>query len=120
MGYKSVIDIKKGTPKETLISLLAMADKAFDNHAGKIQNTSLTPYRFVYEGGEKEFGCLEVGMLNLEEQKNFLRFVSSQNWIDEEEPGENCDILQEIKKHLFVATEHILTREQRKAGTSSN
>lgn len=38
MGYKSVIDIKKGTPKETLISLLAMADKAFDNHAGTSSN----------------------------------------------------------------------------------
>lgn len=94
--YRSIIDIKRETPKETLLTLLSLADKAFNNHAGKIQNTSLSPYRFVYEGEEKDFGCLEIGMLNLEEQKNFLNFVSAWNWIDEEEPSENCDILKEM------------------------
>lgn len=94
--YKSVIDIKKETPKDVLAFLVSLADKAFDNHAGRVQNTSLIPYRFVYEGGEKEFGCLEVGMLKLEKEDEFLACVSAWNWVDEEEPDESCDILKEM------------------------
>lgn len=95
--YKSIIEIKKETPKDILMVLESLADKAFDNHAGKVRNTSSAPYKFVYEGGEKDFGCLEIGMLNLEEQKTFLSFVSTWNWIDEDEPNESCDILKEME-----------------------
>lgn len=100
--YKSIIDFRKDTPKDVLKVLESMADEAFDNHVGKVQNTSLVPYRFVYEGGEEVFGCLELGMLKLEKQKNFLSYVSAWNWVDEEEPGESCDILEEMSIPVYA------------------
>lgn len=92
--YRNVIDIRKEVPKDVLKLLVAKADKAFDNRAGRVKNVSDLPYRFIYEGGESQFGCLELGMLALEKQKDFLPYVSAWKWIDEEEPEESCDILE--------------------------
>lgn len=98
--YKSVIDIRREVPNDVLKLLVAKANKAFDNRAGRVKNVSTSPFRLSYEGGEEQFGCLELGMLALEKEKDFLPYVSAWNWIDEEEPGESCDILALMKKSL--------------------
>lgn len=95
--YKNVIDIHRGVPNNVLKMLVAKADKAFDNRAGRVRNVSDSPYRFIYEGGEKEYGCLEVGMLNLKKESDFLPFVSAWNWVDED-PDECCDLLNLFTK----------------------
>ena len=93
--YKNVIDIRQGIPNHILKALVRVADRAFDNRAGKVNNVSTLPYRFVYEGGENEYGCLEVGMLNLKRQSNdFLQYIEAWNWIDEQDPSECCDLLK--------------------------
>ncbi len=94
--YKSVIDIRREVPQKLLGKLSMMADRAFNNRAGRVCNVSKQPYRLSFEGGEQDFGCLELGMLALENQKDFLSCVEAWNWIDEEDPGENCDILAEM------------------------
>ena len=94
--YKSIIDIRREVPKEKLDILVAMANKAFNNRAGQVKNRSNSPYRLSYEGEESQFGCLQLGMLTLEKEKEFLACVSAWNWIDEEEPEENEDILAEM------------------------
>ena len=95
--YKSVIDIRSDVPLSLLSTLSLMADNAFNNRAGKISNVSNEPYRFVYQGGANEYGCLEVGMLNLKREKLFLDCVSAWNWVDED-PDECCDLLKLLKK----------------------
>ncbi len=95
--YKSVIDIRSDVPLSLLSTLSLMADNAFNNRAGKVSNVSNAPYRFVYQGGENEYGCLEVGMLNLKREKLFLDCVSAWNWVDED-PDECCDLLKLLKK----------------------
>lgn len=94
--YKSVIDIRSEVPQNILGVLSAIADKAFNNRAGRVRNMSETPYRFSFEGEEQDFGCLELGMLALEKQKEFISCVEAWNWIDEDDPNENCDILAEM------------------------
>lgn len=94
--YRNVIDIQKEISRDILSVLAAMADKAFDNRAGKVSNVSKSPYRLVYEGGEEEYGCLEVGMLNLKREKEFLACVSAWRWIDDN-PDECCDLLKLFK-----------------------
>lgn len=91
--YKSIIDIRRDLPSDLLNALLEVANSAFDNRAGKVENVSNDPYRFVFEGGEDKFGCLELGMLSLEKQGLFLPFVEAWTWVDEEDPEENTDIL---------------------------
>ena len=95
--YKSVIDIRSDVPLSLLSTLSLMADNAFNNRAGKVSNVSNAPYRFVYQGGENEYSCLEVGMLNLKREKLFLDCVSAWNWVDED-PDECCDLLKLLKK----------------------
>ena len=94
--YKHVISIREGVPKEALKVLAAIANKAFNNRAGKVKNTSVSPYELIYEGGEDEYGCLDLGMLALEKEKEFLSCVSSWKWIDVDEPEESCDVLEEL------------------------
>lgn len=95
--YKSVIDIRREIPSEKLRILAAMADKAFNNRAGQLKNKSDSLYRLFYEGEESQFGCLQLGMLALEKEDDFLSCVSAWTWIDEEDPEENEDILAEMR-----------------------
>ena len=48
--FKNVIEIRKETPQNILNILARIADSAFDNRAGKAENTSSDPYRFIYRG----------------------------------------------------------------------
>ena len=96
--YKSVIQIKPEVSEGVLNELRARADRAFCNRAGTVANVSSDPYRLIYQGGEKDYGCLELGMLELEKDRHFLSCVGSWLWIDEEEPGESCDVLETIKE----------------------
>lgn len=56
---------------------------------------------FAYEGCDGLFGRLQLGMLALEKHRDFLSYVSAWNWIDEEEPMENEDILAEIRTSIM-------------------
>lgn len=98
--YKVVIEFHEETSADELERLAAMADKAFDNRAGKAQNKSDSPYCLSYEGGEADYGCLELGSLALEKQKDFVPYVKSWEWIDEDDPDEYCDILALAKKKV--------------------
>ena len=95
--YRNVIDIRREVPKDVLKRLVVIADKAFNNRAGKVKNVSRFPYRFIYEGGESEYGCLEVGMLNLKREAGFLNCVSAWKWVDDD-PNECCDLLKLFTK----------------------
>lgn len=99
--YSSIIEIKKTVPDATLVKLRKVAEKAFSNRAGSVENTSTSPYRFVFRGGEDKFGCLEVGMLELEDQHDFLEQIHSWHWIDDDDPGENCDILKVLAMPVY-------------------
>ena len=99
--YSSIIEIKKNVSDERLLNLPKVAEKAFSNRAGSVKNSSSDPYRFVFRGDEGEFGCLEVGMLELEDEHDFLRQVNSWHWVDDENPGENCDILKVLAMPVY-------------------
>ena len=66
-----------------------------------VKNSSNDPYRFIFKGGEDKFGCLEVGMLELEDEYDFLDQVDSWNWVDDDDPKENCDILKVLAMPVY-------------------
>ena len=71
--YKNVIQSRKDVPEEVLKSLSMIAEQAFSDD----------PYMFVFQGGEEAYECLNLGMLNLWDNKDFVACVQSRDWIDE-------------------------------------
>lgn len=92
--YSTVIEIKKSVTGDALKRLCQMAENAFTNRAGSIKNSSKDPHKLVFEGSEKDYGCLDLGVVNLGDADGFLGQVNSWQWIDEEDPGESCDVLE--------------------------
>lgn len=92
--YSTVIDIKKSVTGETLNQLRQAAEKAFSNRAGSVKNTSKDTHKLVFEGGEEAYPCLDLGVAHLARTGGFLEQVISWWWLDDEEPGDNCDILK--------------------------
>ena len=99
--YRTIIQFKKNTPKEILQELHEIAEKAFDNRAGVLHNVSEDPYVLIYEGGEGDFGCLQLGNFNLEEIGLFKKKVIKWNWIDEDDEFECCDMLKVFSKLVY-------------------
>lgn len=94
--YGVIIELKHDITSDKLQRLRDIIENAFVNRAGKVENISKEPYRFEFVGDEREYGCLHLGIFALEKEEEFLKCVSSWQWIDEEEPDESCDILEEI------------------------
>lgn len=91
--YRSIIEIKKSVNGEVLQKLRETAEKAFDNRAGKAENSSTDSHRLVFERGEDKYGCLDLGVLNLGKNKSFVENANSWQWL-EDDPGECCDMLE--------------------------
>lgn len=62
-------------PEEVLKSLSIVAEHAFDNRVGRVQNVSDIPYLLVFQGDEDDYECLNLGMLNLWDNKDFVACV---------------------------------------------
>ncbi len=91
--YRTVIDIKKSVTGDALKQLQQLAEKAFSNRAGSVKNSSIDPYKLVFKGGEKDYGCLDLGVAELGFTDGFLEQVNSWQWLDDD-PRENCDVLK--------------------------
>ena len=99
--YSSIIEIKKTVSHEALVGLRKVAESAFTNRAGSVENSSNNPYRLVFRGGEDKFGCLELGMLELKREDGVLNQIASWHWIDDDDPDENCDILKVLATPVY-------------------
>lgn len=98
--YSTIIKIRDDVTRDVLSQLTTVIESAFSNRVGAVRNVSKEPYHFEFSGGEKERGCLEIGLLTLKEEKSFLNSVSSWQWVDEEEPDESCDVIKEFSLAL--------------------
>ena len=102
--YRTIIQFKKDTSVEELLELKEIAEKAFDNRAGKVSNVSLDLYTLIYQGGEEDRPCLDLGMLDLDDVPFFKDKVEKWDWIDEEDPDENCDVLEAFDLEKYRAS----------------
>ena len=96
--YRTIIQFKKDTSVDDLLKLKEMAEKAFDNRAGKLSNVSLDLYTLIYQGEEDDEPCLDLGMLDLRKVLFFKDRVEKWDWIDED-PNESCDMLEIFRKY---------------------
>ena len=92
--HKTIIKIKKSTPPAKVKIINAIIRGLFNNRAGKVQNSSKDPYTLIFKGTEKDWGCIDLGTLALEDVPRLLGYISSCWWIDEENPEESSDVLK--------------------------
>ena len=97
---KSVIYFKRTLPEKVIQLLVSISNDAFNNREGKIVGNRESAYCLSYGGDESMYGCLQLGMLELEDNKDFLRFVCDWKWIDEEYPEENYSVWRIMEKSL--------------------
>jgi hypothetical protein len=93
--YSTVITFKENIPEDVLCSLKETCEKAFDNRAGKTTGRYEKANWVTFEGGEELYGCLQLGILNLDDVNGFKDYISTWKWIDEE-PDESCDVLKSL------------------------
>ena len=96
--FRSEICFKETATEKVMQLLQNIADEAFNNYAGKVPGRRITPHSLSYGGGESEYGCLQLGMLDLEENEYFMSYVVAWNWIDEVYPEECYDVLRIMRK----------------------
>lgn len=97
---KSVIYFKRTLPEKVIQLLVSISNDAFNNREGKIVGNRESTYCLSYGGDESMYGCLQLGMLELEDNKDFLRCVCDWKWIDEEYPEENYSVWRIMEKSL--------------------
>lgn len=94
--YAMVIDLKPDLKGDELQQTRKFIEKAFTNRGGSIRNKCTDPYHLEFLGNDIERGCLDIGMVTIENEKRVLSEIVSWKWYDRDHPDENCDILDEI------------------------
>lgn len=92
--YSTIIEIKKNITGDALNKLHQTAEAAFRNRAGSVRNSSTDTHTLIFEGEEKDYGCLDLGVAMLARVKGVLPSIDSWQWIDFDDPNENCDVLE--------------------------
>ena len=65
----------------------------------KVPCDSDDPYVLIYGAGSEERGALDLGIIGLEKNKQFMSCVKSWSWTDTDDPSENDDILALAKEY---------------------
>ncbi len=99
--YRTIIEIKEDTPRETLAEIKALCIAAHKNRAGEVKMKPINDRTFIFEGEEKDYGCLQLGYLSLGEQLAFRKNAKQCRWEDED-PDESCDLMEIFNKHIRI------------------
>ncbi len=99
--YRTIIEIKEDTPKETLEEIKELCIAAHKNRAGEVKIKQLNDYTFTFEGEEEKYGCLMLATSFLDKNELFIQKIKSWLWEDED-PDEDCDILKSISIPIVV------------------
>lgn len=99
--YKVIIELKKDISEDVLKKLTEIINAAFDNRGGKVSDFCADSlYRFEFAGEtENEYGCLQLGILNLKESVLFRAHVSECRWLEDDD-DECCDVLEIFAKTI--------------------
>lgn len=99
--YRTIIEIKEDTPRDTIAEIKELCVAAHKNRAGEVKIKPINDYTFAFEGEEKDYGCLTLANLDLNDSEKFTKSIKSWTWEDEE-PSESCDILQSLAYKVVV------------------
>lgn len=98
--YKTIIELKENISRETAKEIREICIAAHDNYAGEVQIKDISPRKFVFEGEQESFPCLQLGWLKLKKSSDFLKCAAQWLWEDND-PKENCDLMVELFKPVY-------------------
>lgn len=99
--YKVIIELKKDISEDVLKKLTEIINAAFDNRGGRVSDSCADSlYRFEFVGGEEFFGCMQLGLLILKDNKLFWNSTDVWQWIDEDDESECCDVKVEFAEFV--------------------
>lgn len=90
--YRTIIKIKNSIPNNKLTEIRDICISAYNNRVGVVNIKQPSERCFIFEGEEKDYECLQLGFLTLEDSSLFMESVQSWKWEDED-PDESCDLL---------------------------
>jgi len=61
--HKTIIKIKKSTPRQAQNDNTAIIEGQLNNRACKVPNTGIEPYTLVFAGDDRDWGCIDLGAL---------------------------------------------------------
>lgn len=96
--YAMVIELKDDLIGEELYRISEFINNAFVNRGGTIKNKGTNPYRFEFWGNDAERGCLDLGLVAIENEEWVVSQIASWKWFDYDNPNECCDVLECIKE----------------------
>ena len=101
--YRTIITFKDFVSEDMLMlnSLKKQVEWCFCNRGGTAVDVSNSPNQMIFEGGEELWGCLHLGILGLNKLEDFKDCVETWHWIDEEEPSESCNIMEELAMPIY-------------------
>lgn len=76
-------------------------ESAFVNREGSLKNISEDSFQFIFEATEDGYGCLHLGMYEVEENAFVKEKIVSWQWIDED-PDESCDMLEIFSQPIVM------------------
>lgn len=91
------IKIKKDAPKHILKELKEIIENAFVNRAGSVTNSIESLYNYEFIGDMSKYGCLHIGVLELNDNNLFMKYINKWDWIDDK-PHECCDLIYEFSQ----------------------
>lgn len=94
--YAMVIELKDDLMGEELYRISEFINSAFVNRGGSIKNNCTNPYRFEFGGNDAERGCLDLGLVAIENEEWVISQIVSWKWYDYANPSESCDVLESI------------------------
>lgn len=98
--YKTIIELKEHISEEDIKEIRRLCIEAHDNRAGKVEIKELSDKTFVFEGEEKDFGCLNLGFLTLNKIKQFKEAVKTWYWEDED-PADSCNLAEALSRPIY-------------------
>lgn len=104
--YKSVIEFSRDIPLAELSEYTALINKAFDNRGGKVENSSDDPYLVIHKADDNLRICLDLALITIVEEPNGLyKNFKAWDWIDEDDPRENGDIIKSYERVRAISHE---------------
>lgn len=98
--YRVIIELRPELAGAELREIRSAIETSFRNRAGNVSDSGAGGHQLIFSGNEDVFGCLQLGILALDELPAFHAAALIFRWVDPD-PDESCDLLTELAAPVY-------------------